>query len=382
MQYYSVGWSERCNNPLKRSAYLHHYFRIDGAPNFFVDLFKILKAIPNTKHFPLSGIRFSVSPHKVREAKITETVSIEEYKTFYHRLFPDKMHHLNEEYIKHLYNNNPFGQNKPKHFSIKSCGNVFAVGSLFYFPFCLRGESQIGAYFCGWNRFPELPSPELRARVLFEKAQSKVRILGAYHPSPNSLHFYKTWDKVKLNKLRAKSYKKKISSADAQSLIITDQWDSRLQPIIDESCGNLILTVQRGPEIYKWRIEGYPLCRFHYCFPSGKNPSWFVIFCIHEETMIISDFCLSDLSSRKLISEMLRSIRRFAGLRKVRSVELETSNEIILKEGKKHHYKCIENNWTVYNHPKKNGQILPWNQVHETQLSGDLLPRIFPPQKK
>lgn len=380
LKYQTVGWGSRNSNPSKKGHYLYHYFRIDGTGSSLVNLIKLAKAVPRIKRFPLAGIPFSIGKKEKADVSVSSDISVGEYKTFYHLLFPDKLHHTYTPYIDHLYFKNPFNQGKKIHFAIKSKNHLFSIASLLHLPFYYKEKTITGAYFCGWYRLPEIPSSGLKARILFEKAQSEVDIMGAYNPSESSLHFYENWDRARVFRLKKNLNTGEKEIKESLPGILSDDWTQRLEEIVKSCHKNLILTVKRNSELYKWRIEKYPLCKYRYFFPDKKQPTWYVVFCLVKDTMIVSDFCLFDTKSKVMISEMLDTLKRLAISNQMRSIKLETSNEIFLHLAKKKGFKIEERFWTVYKHPEASGRILPWDRVHETQISGDLLPRIFPPQ--
>jgi len=382
LRYRTVGWSERVSNPRWRGDLPRHYFRIDGGNPFLINAVKAFKAAKKPKNFPLSGIPFSSKTRPDPTTTISEDVSLEEYKTFYRRLFPDKLHHTDDAYLNHLYFQNPFSREKSVHFAIKAGGHIWALASVLHLPFLVAGRQIPGVYFCGWYRFPEFPSAEVRARALFEKAQAVTQVMGAYRPSSGSLHFYKGWDRIRMYSLTKRlRYGQNTRLSSSSSWQTSDVWDNRLQKVLDESQNRLQLTIQRGPELYRWRIEGYPLCRFHYLYPEGEAPAWYAVYCIQGQDMIVSDFCLTDLNDHKGIADMLGTISDCAERAFIRTVKLETSSQAVISVARKYGYKRTETFWTVYKHPKSTGAILSWSDVHETQISGDLLPRIYPPQK-
>jgi len=381
LRYRTVGWSERVSNPRWRGDLPRHYFRIDGGNHFLINAVKAFKAAKKPKNFPLSGIPFSSKTRPDLTPKISEDVSLQEYKTFYRRLFPDKLHHTDDSYLNHLYFQNPFSRQKPVHFAIKAGGDIWALASVLHLPFLVDGRKVPGAYFCGWYRFPELPAADVRARALFEKALELTPVLGAYKPSAGSLHFYKGWDRIRIYGLTKRLRYGQNTRSSSSSWHTAEEWDDRLEPIVEQCRKSLKLTVFRGKDVYRWRIEGYPLCRFHYLYPEGEAPAWYAVYCIQGQDMIVSDFCLTDLNDHRGIAEMLETISDCAERALIRTVKLETSSQAVISVARKYGYKTAETFWTVYKHPNSTGAILPWQDVHETQISGDLLPRIDPPQK-
>ncbi|MBU4495569.1 MAG: polysaccharide deacetylase family protein [Acidobacteria bacterium] len=386
LRYRTVGWSERVSNPRWRGDLPRHYFRIDGGNHFLINAVKAFKAAKKPKNFPLSGIPFFSKKRPDLTTTISEDVSLEEYKTFYRRLFPDKLHHTDDSYLNHLYFQNPFSREKSVHFAIKAGGDIWALASVLHLPFLVDGRKVPGAYFCGWYRFPELPAADVRARALFEKALELTPVLGAYKPSANSLHFYNGWDRIRIYGLKKRlrnrqNIRLSASSSLSSSWHTAEEWDDRLEPIAEQCRKDLKLTLLRGEEVYRWRIEGYPLCRFHYLYPEGEAPAWYAVYCIQGQDMIVSDFCLKELENPKEISKMIKEILQCAGINGVRTVKLETSNRAVLSISRKQGFQVEESFWTVYKHPASSGIVLPWQDVHETQISGDLLPRIYPPQK-
>lgn len=372
--YKTVGWGKTVNNPLIPLAGIKHYFRIDGVSHFFINTIKLAKASIRTQYYPLSGVPFSYYEKHDDRVECVRDVSHEEYKTFFRRIQPQKIHHQLDDYIDHLYNKNPHRDNDPVHLAIKVNDTIFSMGSLFYIPFILSSTEKKGAYFCGWFRFPELPSQSVRSRKIFEEAKRLNSILGVYYPSSNSLHFYQDWDRVKMFRLAFKKSLRKVHSLD---FTLTDRWDIRLQHVIDRSQRNLILSIKRGPGVYEWRIEQYPLCRFSYLLPERSVPDWYIIFCLKEKTMYISDFGLAELNSEDLAAEMIDRAFLYGGSESVNRIILETSNEVVRRAAQKSGFQIIKTFINVYKHPNMSGKVIPWDQVHETQISGDLLPRFL-----
>lgn len=375
MGYETAGWGKKVNNPSFRGKGLKHYFRIDGGRNVPVNMVKILKAATKTQKEPLRGLSFTNLNDTEERVFLEESLSLEDYKTFYRRLSPQKQHHQNDAYIDHLYYKNPFRRENPVHFAIRDREDVFAIGSRFYIPFLVRGRTQRGAYFCGWFRFPELPSKNLRARRIFELAQKNIPVFSVYSPSHNSMHFYKGWARIKVYRLKAPIRKKNMGSTD-QKWTISRKWDPRLQSIIEKSHSNLEISLLRGKEVYEWRIEDYPLCTYFYMIPDAPHPEWYLIFCIHEKTMFISDFCLSNLSDSISLSKMITAAFDYGKKQGVTDILLETSNELLVNLAQKMGFRIKETFVNVYKYSGSSSKFLKWDKVHETQISGDLLPRF------
>lgn len=374
LDYKSVGWVKRVNNPRLPKNGLRHYFRIDSSPFFLINLIKTGKAFPQTQYFPLSGISFSSFSEPQKNVNFTTQVSMDEYKTFFRRMKPQSLHHQNEDYINHLYYKNPYREEKPVHLAIKGDNQTFALGSLFHVPFLLKGKRVKGAYFCGWYRFPQFPSKTLRAKYIFEKAQEFTSVLGAYSPSLQSLNFYKNWDRVEIYRMKSHIKKSKTRQVNPQ-YSLSNEWSPLLKKIITKAHKNLNITIFRGEELYQWRAENYPLCQYSYLYPPGSDPGWFVIFCRSREIMYVSDFCVINLQDTPLISEMLSAVYKYAFQNSIRELQIETSNPLVVQLGKKYGFKKEKMFFNVYNHPQAKGNILSWKKVHETQICGDLLPR-------
>ena len=376
LNYDSAAWVKRVNNPRIPGEALKHYFRIDSGRNLLINFVKFCKAYVKTQYSPLSGIPLS-SYHDPRiKIDLVTEVSREEYKTFFRRSQPHKSHHQNDGYINHLYYENPFRGQKPIHFALKANGDIYSIGSLFHVPFLLKGEKKEGAYFCGWYRFPEFPAESLRARRILEETQKVCFLTGAYHPSSDSLHFYDSWNKVKVYRLTAKLKRKRKAHYPHSAWIMATKWDPKLQRIIDASQNNLLLSIKRGEELYNWRIDKYPLCDFFYFYPKVPNPDWYLIFCEHKNTLYISDFCLASLDDKKLISEMFHYLLDYCLNQEIQKVIMETSNRHIQEVARKNRFKIFESFLNVYYYPEATGKEIHWEKVHETQISGDLLPRL------
>lgn len=374
MEYETAGWGKKVNNPPLRGKGLKHYFRIDGGRNILVNMVKIFKATAKTQNDPLKGLPFANFDDSGERVSFEESLSLEEYKTFYRRLSPQKLHHQNDAYIDHLYYKNPFRLENPVHFVLRDKENVFAIGSRFYIPFLVSGRIQRGAYFCGWFRFPEIPTKDLKARRIFEEAQKNIPVFGAYSPSLNSMHFYKGWARIKVYRLKALARKKNIGSTN-QKCTISRKWDPRLQSIIEKSHSNLEISILRGKEVYEWRIENYPLCTYFYLFPDTPHPEWYLIFCIQKKKMFISDFCLSDLSDSISLSKMITVAFDYGKKHGAADILLETSNELLVNLVQKMGFRIKETFVNVYKYSGSSSRFLEWERVHETQISGDLLPR-------
>jgi len=374
--YETAAWVKRINNPRLPAGQLKHYFRINVGPNILVNSVKTVKAALKTQYHPLSSLAFSSQAGDTVRIAFEEKVTLGDYKTFFRRLHPSKFHYQNDSYIEHLYEGNPFHADRTLHLALKVNDNVFAIGSLFYIPCLLRGKRETGAYFCGWYRFPEFPSQSLRARKIFEEAISRSPILGAYSPSPSSMHFYEGWDRVKVYRLKARVKKAEKTLEKDGCWDLSDRWDPRLQRIIDQSHQGLLISIRRGEELYRWRIERYPLCRFCYLYPKIE-PQWFVVLCRHKNIAVISDFCLSDPKNREQAEEMFRVLLAYGVKNGLKEFTLETSNRLILEAGKKFKFKPIKAFFNVYRYPGARGEDLPWDEMHETQISGDVLPRFF-----
>lgn len=372
--YKSVGWVKRVNNSWQPKNILNHYFRIDSSSSALINLIKSLKASLKTQYYPLAGIPFSSYNDPQIKVNFTTQVSIPEYKAFFRRIKPQGLHHQNEDYINHLYYKNPYRKEKPVHLALKIDSDIYSIGSLFHVPYILKGEKVEGAYFCGWYRFSQFPSTSLRARKIFEEAQKINPINAAYHPSWNSMEFYKYWDKIQVYRLKTRIEDKK-KTPQKIDWVVSRQWNSKLQRIIEDLYKELYITIHRGKDFYNWRIENYPLCDFFYLYLAVDNPEWFIIFCESQNIMYISDFCLSNLQNNNLISEMLSFIQDYAQKNYIQEVQIETSNQLVVKIAKKHRFKMENWFYNVYKHPQAKGKVIPWSEVHETQICGDLLPR-------
>jgi hypothetical protein len=92
--------------------------------------------------------------------------------------------------------------------------------------------------------------------------------------------------------------------------------------------------------------------------------------------MYISDLCLTSLHEKRFISEMFLYILSYCSKEEIHEVIIETSSKLILEIAKKNRFKVAETFFNVYRYPSAKGEEISWKKVHETQISGDILPRL------
>lgn len=378
MEYRTVGWGKRVNNPRLPPKVLNHYFRIDSAPGLFVNLVKQAKAARKTQYSPLEGIPFSYEPQSKDPVRLVRDIPLEEYKRFFRLVQPQKFHFQNEDFLNYLFYENPFRGKKSFHFALKSGGEILAVVSSVHVPYYFKGRLKEGVNFSSWYRLPSFPSQHLRAKSIFEEAQKHTFIGNAYRPDPKTLNYYRNWDRTRVFRLRKHLKKNPVSSSKLTSEWITSKvWIPEMQQVITSSHHHLLFSIGRGKEFLEWRIGRYPLSQFLYLLPKKERVDWYAAFCVIKERLYVSDFCLSSLHDRDKMNHMLQSIIAYAQTHELAEVNLETSNMFLVENAHQNGFMTKESFFTVYLYSEASGKEIDWKNVHETQVSGDILPRPF-----
>ncbi|MBN1271880.1 MAG: polysaccharide deacetylase family protein [Candidatus Aminicenantes bacterium] len=377
MGYQTVGWGKRVNNPRMQPDVLNHYFRIDGAQSLLVNVIKQIKTARKTQYSPLGGIPFSYEAQSEAPARLVRDVPLQEYKHFFRRIQPQKFHFQNDEFLDYLFYKNPFRRTKPLHFAIKVGEDIYAVASSIPVPFYYKGRSKEGVFFSSWYRFPTFPSQNLRAKALFEEAQKQADICNSYKPAPKTLDFYKNWDRVRIFRLLKRPKNSAPPSDRVPEWNTSAVWVPEIQKVIDPSHHDLLFSIKRGKEFLEWRLGRYPLCRFLYLLPKKEPVDWYAAVCLIRGRLYVSDFCLTSLANRDMMDNMLRTIIAYAQTNEMEEVYLETSNKLLVETAHQKGFETRESFFTLYLYPEASGKEIDWKNVHETQVSGDILPRPF-----
>ncbi len=295
------------------------------------------------------------------------------------------------DYYRYLFSQNIFKQDRDDYYMIEKNRRIESIGYNFHMKYNLLGSEYLGIYWAGWRKLSFVENNH--HSMLLLKAMKEEPIIGSYKPNEEVKRAFrsKNWRKTTVNifNLNEFSISNKYTGYDIKKFHVAP---NEIDVIVQSNrSNNEIFTINRSKKYYQWRFDQYSKisglsCSYYVLYNAG-HPSSFLVALERngkKSDVYISDFiCHSNEDFFSLYSVLRHDLLK-SDERGNLNIHLETSSASIasvinskdsyaLTGSYENFYyfnrKYFKNHWSIIDN------YFEKSLLHETQATGDVLPR-------
>ena len=358
---------------------IQHLFRINIQNNLITFFKSILIALKNTKIIFKENSKLArLYDQKNNDFKIVKNPSISKISAFENIIRPYRKYSSDKNFIKNVYEKNPFREELPYAYSLSRDDIVNSISYILYKNYIINRKKIKIAEHSGWRKINSLKTTENVKLYLLISRVCKA----FYHWKPSNFvkpglmrseHYFMF--PIKEYIFQIKNYK----INDNGNFEIHDKCPDYIDSFLKYFNHKFYLTLQRSVEFYKWRIDNYPIGNKLYLLKRNREKisSLLVSQLLRNKAMIV-DLVAHDFDESISI---LKKFINYCRENKINNIKFATSNnELIKKIEKTFDCKFTTTESFLYIKNLVNEKILDKqelfkNETYETYVSGDVLIR-------
>ncbi len=367
-------WLSSSGNRFRACSYPAHYFAFD-LQRYSIWRIPLEILNPSSRESVLGTLSRSNPDENLGHVEFSSSLDKAQILEFYRRLWSGRFHYAAAKYLDYLFELNPYQGANPRHFGLKQNEDLISIGSAIPFPYLVDGKEKIGAMMSGWWRFPEIPRSALGGQAnIFRSMEASSSFLTAYNPSAETNSVYeKLYARARLFRLRRSFVPKKTRPIEYQTF---DHAPPELFSIADEMTKGLRVAVKREAQLFNWYLGKYPFAVFQYSIGYIQNQAQvFAVHAVVDGVLSIVDFGFKDLKSAGQAQHLLDLFLAVAAKARAKEIEFETSSELVAERSQRCGFWNSQTISVYYQLPDRKRQLLSSDEVFETRLGSDVLPK-------